>query len=79
MWDQRSGCKEIGLKKRLPGARRAMPHTKKGGPRTALCQIRSFGDYIAKALSITSWVHAPSGSLEITGSEPPASSVSIVR
>ena len=32
-----------------------------------------------KARSVTAWLHAPSGAAEITGSDPPESSVSTVR
>lgn len=35
--------------------------------------------YSLSAASVITWVQAPSGSAEITGSEPPESSVSTVR
>ncbi len=54
-------------------------YQEKGRPEGRPNRSHELINYIAMALSMTTCVQPPTGSLEITGSEPPARSVSIVR
>lgn len=64
-------------RKRAPFATVSDAKTKKGAPESALSLNQSCGpDYI---LSVTTVVVAPSGSLVMTGSEPPDSRDFTVR
>jgi len=55
--------------------------TKRRGPRQGTAPHFGQGRLaqLPSAMSVMTWVKAPSGSAVITGSEPPASSVSTVR